>query len=93
MANAFIAALALLIYRRIKQDGDTAMAKFRLKPQEAIKDFKILLYAHGFETIVLTVVMIAGIVASKDIVDLGRQLSVAYAIPFTIVFYRWYRRF
>jgi len=93
LANAIIAALSLLIYHKINKDGDTAMARFRLEPEETIKDFKILLYAHGFEALALIMVMVAGTMANSNIVDLGRQLSAVYGIAFTVVFYRWYTRF
>lgn len=93
LANLLIATLSVLMYRKLQQHGDTAMANFKLHPEETVKDFKILLASHGFEASVLIAVLAAGLADIPWMVDFGRQLSAIYGILFAVVFYRWYRRF
>ncbi|MFB6175397.1 MAG: hypothetical protein ABEJ87_05520 [Candidatus Nanohalobium sp.] len=93
LANAVIAGLSLLIYRELREHGDTAMASLKLHPGNTVTDFKIMMYAHGFEALVLLMVLYAGLIGNGPLVDIGRQLSVLYGLTFAVVFYRWYRRF
>lgn len=93
ISNLVIAGLSVLIYRRLREHGDTAMAELKLHPEKTVNDFKILLLSHGFEAAVLITVFAAGIINIPWIVDTGRQLSAIYGIAFAIVFIRWYRRF
>lgn len=93
ITNAVIAAISVMIYRSVQQSGETAMARFRLKPEKAAGEFKALLGLHLMETAALAVVAYGGITGTDFYIDFGRAVSALYGVGFAMVFYRWHRRF
>lgn len=88
-----IATLSVLIIRKLMTDGETAMVKMSLKPEETINEFRALLIFHSIVIPALVMVTIAGFTGEKIFIDVGRTLVGVQGLGVTAVFLKWWKRF
>lgn len=82
---------ALLIYWRVRSDGDTAMDSFQLNESEVLQDYRIIFFANAM----LLAGFISFVLASLGYVSvlIWKIVSVVYILVVMFVLVRWVRMF
>lgn len=93
ISGSIFGILALTILRTIHDKSDEAMASFRLKPDQTITDFKILLAGEIFMISGFLVYFLGGLLGHSLLTNLGRIMAIVFSIAPILTFYRWRRRF
>lgn len=93
LSGGIFGILALSILKTIHTKSDEAMASFRLKPDQTITDFKILLAGEIFMLSGFLVYFIGGLLNYSTLANLGRFMAIVFSIAPIMTFYRWRRRF
>lgn len=86
-------AVSGAIYWKLVKNGETVIAKMKLKSEETLTEFKALLYLHAYQTAVLSLFVIGGIMQSQILLDAGRALTIVYGVGMGVIFLRWLKRF
>lgn len=87
------AALFLLLYVRTAKRRQAAMATFHLKPDAAKKDFQIFMAGTLGLAVSFTSYTVAAWINDTAVLRQIKLLIAVMVIPFTLVYYRWLRRF
>jgi len=85
--------LAFNILKEIYESGDQVMASFRLKPDKAIGDFKILLAGEIFMLAGFFTYFLGGFLEVQELLSVGRLMAILFSVSPIVTFYRWWRRF
>ena len=91
-AGAIFGIIATLLFRELQTRGDTAMAKFKLKPHEAVVDFELLLSGTVLMLMGFFSYFMGGLLEVQELLTVGRLMSIGFAIVPIATFYRWWRR-
>lgn len=90
-AGVIFGVFALLIYWRVRTDGDTAMDSFQLNESEVLQDYRIILFANAM----LLGGFVFFVLASLGYVNvlIWKIVSIVYILIVMFVLVRWVRMF
>lgn len=90
-AGAIFGLFALVIYWRVRKDGDRAMDSFQLNESEILQDYRIIFYGN----LMLLGAFFLHVLGSLDIISLifWKSLSLVYIFVIMIVLVRWVKMF
>lgn len=85
--------IASLLFRELNTETDTAMAKFQLSPEKAVREFELLLSGTALMMMGFFAYMLGGYFEASELLSIGRIIAVTFALIPITTFYRWWRRF
>lgn len=91
LISGLFVVFALLIYWKVRSDGNLAMDSFQLNEDEVLQDYRIIFFGN--------LILLAGfgfhILAALDIVSIliYKVITTLYILVIMIVLFRWVRIF
>lgn len=92
-ASILFALISLLIYRKVREDGEGAMSSFQLNTAQVVAEYKMMLAGKVLMVVTMGFYLYQGITSSSIALQVGKVLYTVYILVITTILYRWVRRF
>lgn len=93
LAGTIFGFVAANVFLKIRGESDQAMVSFQLKPEQAERDFKILLAGSILMLAGFFFYFVGGLTVREELLTAGRFASLLFSLFPIAVFIRWWRRF